>query len=120
MRPWQPRAGRPAGLTLVPWAARDSHALLGQIGHALVPHPPPPGAAVPFAADQVEALRRMREGLGSGRSGTPCLPILGPKGVRTECLTYVAYPFSPSPVTIALSRRAREPEPYGIRNLLWT
>ena len=56
-------AGRPAGLTLSALGGQGLDALLGQIGHALVPHPPPPGAAVPFAADQVEALRRMREGL---------------------------------------------------------
>ena len=55
-------AGRPPGLTLSALSGQGLDALLGQIGNALVPHPPPPGAAVPFAVEHIEALLRMQEG----------------------------------------------------------
>lgn len=34
-------------------------ALVRAIAHRLVPDPPPPGAAVPFTADQLEQLARL-------------------------------------------------------------
>jgi tRNA modification GTPase len=62
-------AARPAGLSLSALTRQGLDALTGQIGDRLVPRPPPPGAAVPFAEDQVEALQRMRQELGIAAGG---------------------------------------------------
>ncbi len=52
---------RPPGLALSALTRQGLDVLVEQIGHRLVPHPPPPGAAVPFTEEQVATLREMEE-----------------------------------------------------------
>jgi hypothetical protein len=51
-------------LALSALAGQGLDTLVQRIGVRLAPHPPPPGAAVPFTAAQVEELRRMEKRLG--------------------------------------------------------
>ncbi len=51
--------GRPAGLAVSASRGDGIEALLEAIGRRLVPAPPPPGAAVPFTAQQVEAIQAL-------------------------------------------------------------
>ena len=51
---------RPNGLAVSALTGDGVEALLGAIADRLVPNPPPPSAAVPFTAAQVEHLRRLR------------------------------------------------------------
>jgi tRNA modification GTPase len=51
--------GRPAGLLTSALRGDGIKALLETIGRRLVPDPPPAGAAVPFTAQQVEAIRAL-------------------------------------------------------------
>ncbi len=55
---------RPAGLALSALGRQGLDALVERIGVRLAPHPPPPGAAVPFTEEQVGELRRMEKRLG--------------------------------------------------------
>jgi tRNA modification GTPase len=57
--------GRPAGLLTSATRGDGLEQLLGEIAGRLVPEPPPPGTAVPFTAEQVAKLDRLREALGS-------------------------------------------------------
>ena len=52
---------RPPGLACRALTRHGLDVLIEQIGHRLVPHPPPPGAAVPFTEEQVATLREMEE-----------------------------------------------------------
>jgi tRNA modification GTPase len=55
-----PAAGsRPPGLSLSALRGDGIEALVQTISRRLVPDPPPPGAAVPFALEQVEHLQRL-------------------------------------------------------------
>ena len=50
-------AARPAGLETSALYGDGIEALVAAIARRLVPAPPPPGAAVPFTAEQIDALR---------------------------------------------------------------
>ena len=50
---------RPAGLSVSALQGRGMAELLDAITRRLVPDPPPPGAAVPFTAEQVEAVKQL-------------------------------------------------------------
>lgn len=50
---------RPAGLAISALQGLGMAELLDAIAQRLVPDPPPPGVAVPFTADQVEAVRQL-------------------------------------------------------------
>lgn len=50
---------RPAGIAISALENRGIAELLDAIAGRLVPNPPPAGAAVPFAPDQIEALKRL-------------------------------------------------------------
>ena len=62
---------RPAGLIVSALRGDGIEALLETIGRRLVPDPPPPGAAVPFTAQQVEAIQALRGWLGDERRAKP-------------------------------------------------
>jgi tRNA modification GTPase len=51
---------RPAGVSTSALRGEGIEALLASISERLVPDPPPPGAAVPFSAEQVEMVRRLQ------------------------------------------------------------
>jgi len=55
-----PRASgqRPAGLEISAMGSAGIDALCHEIADRLVPHPPPPGAAVPFEPEHIEQIRR--------------------------------------------------------------
>lgn len=53
---------RPPGIVVSATTRRGFDALLAVLGKRLVPTIPPPGAAVPFTARQVELLERMQRG----------------------------------------------------------
>ena len=48
---------RPSGLELSAMHSTGIDALCHEIASRLVPHPPPPGAAVPFEPQQIEQIR---------------------------------------------------------------
>lgn len=50
---------RPAGLATSSLQGRGIAEMLDAIARRLVPDPPPPGAAVPFTAEQVEAVKQL-------------------------------------------------------------
>ncbi|MGA2033143.1 MAG: GTPase [Thermoguttaceae bacterium] len=52
-------ANRPAGLTVSSLFGQGIPALLQAVVDRLVPSPPPPGAAVPFTAEQVEQIKAL-------------------------------------------------------------
>jgi tRNA modification GTPase len=52
---------RPPGIELSAMHATGIEALCREIAARLVPHPPQPGAAVPFEAEQVDSIRRYLE-----------------------------------------------------------
>jgi tRNA modification GTPase len=51
--------GRPTGLSVSALGQQGTEGLAAAISARLVPDPPPPGAAVPFTREQVEALQRV-------------------------------------------------------------
>jgi tRNA modification GTPase len=53
-------ADRPAGIFVSAMTGQGVDQLPRLIAERLVPHPPPPGAAVPFTEEQVELLRGLR------------------------------------------------------------
>jgi len=63
-----PAAGgdRPAGLSTSALRGDGIESLLATIARRLVPDPPPPGAAVPITAGQVEAVRQLLGARGQG------------------------------------------------------
>jgi tRNA U34 5-carboxymethylaminomethyl modifying GTPase MnmE/TrmE len=52
-----PADGRPAGVEISAKTASGIDALCAAIGHALVPAPPPRGAAVPFTTTHIRVLK---------------------------------------------------------------
>jgi tRNA modification GTPase len=66
---------RPAGLAVSALARQGLDVLVRQMADRLVPHPPPPGAAVPFTPQQVETLQQMRKELGIAGGGESDFPL---------------------------------------------
>ncbi len=57
---------RPAGLAISALTGEGTNELLDAIANRLIPHPPPPAAAVPFTPEQVQAIRSLMDGERSG------------------------------------------------------
>lgn len=64
----EPSPDRPRGLRTSAVTGAGIAALVQALGGALVPKPPPPGAAVPFVADQYDCIRNALPALRAGEN----------------------------------------------------